>query len=395
MLVELQQQLSGVEVGARLRTARESRGLTQLDAAKRISVARTTLVAMEQGRRRVRIGEIQALASLYGVSANSLLRQESVHLDLVARFRRLPGSSERGREEAVRLLDRLVSAELELENVLGVRRGRNDPPEQPLLPGDVAVQAEEDAHAIRAWIGLGDGPVLHVASLLELQLGARVHVRRIESGISGLFAHTEPAGACVLLNGRHPERRRAQTAARALGHLVAARREPEVLIEERGSSSREERYAAAFARSFLTPGRAVRRLFAEITAGCSHLTRRHVILLAHAFRVSREAMARRFEELGLARRGAWDWFEQNGGITDAQARQVVAHQYDEDGDSPAGESPAPQRLTLLAREAWKRDFYSEGQLAELLALDRHAVRELLDGAEQEMSEAADLVALSP
>ena len=395
MLVEPQQQLSGAEVGTRLRRARESRRLTQGDAAKRISVARTTLVAMEQGRRRIRIGEVQALASLYGVSANSILRREAVHLDLVARFRRLPGSSERGQKEAVQLLHRLVSAELELEDALGVRRARNDPPEQPLLPGDVAIQAEEDAQAIRARIGLGDGPVLHMVSLLELQLGTRVYVRGMDSGISGLFTYTEEAGACVLLNGRHPERRRAQTAAHELGHLVATRHEPELFVEEQRSSSREERYAAAFARSFLTPGRAVRRLFAEITAGCSHLTRRHVILLAHAFRVSREAMVRRLEDLELAKKGTWDWFQQNGGITDAQARQVVAHQHDEDGESPAGESPAPQRLTLLAREAWKREFYSEGQLAELLALDRHAVRELLDGAEQEMSEAADLVALSP
>ena len=380
------------EIGRRLRRAREAKRITQREAAERIVVARTTLVAIEQGRRRGRIGEIQKLAFLYGISANSILRREAAHLDLLPRFRKLPGSSESGREDAVRLLDRLVSAELELEEVLGVRRVRNDPPEQPLLPGNVAQQAEEAARELRAWIGLGDGPVLDVMSLLQLYLGVRVYARRLEGRISGLFAWTDTAGACVLLNAVHPPGRTAQTAAHELGHLVATRRKTEVLVEAKESGTREERFATMFARAFLTPARAVRRRFADITAGHTHLTRRHVILLAHAFGVSREAMVRRLEELELARSGTWDWFQEHGGITDAQSRHVLG---DQGGDeSRRKHATGTDRLALLAREAWRREYYSEGQLAGLLALDRQAVRELLDGVEQEMSEAAQLVEIS-
>ncbi len=100
---------------------------------------------------------------------------------------------------------------------------------------------------------------------------------------------------------------------------------------------------------------------------------------------------RRLEELKLAREGTWDWFQANGGITDEQAQVVL-------GDFPARPSAEvsaqdllPPRLALLAREAWKREFYSEGQLARLLKLDRHEIREVLDGAEQEESEADELV----
>ena len=77
-----------------------------------------------------------------------------------------------------------------------------------------------------------------------------------------------------------------------------------------------------FARAFLTPARAVMTMFKEITAGATQLTRRHVILLAHTFGVSREAMVRRLEELGLTKSGTWDWFDHNGGITDQQVREV-------------------------------------------------------------------------
>ena len=387
--------LSDQEIGRRLRTIREARGLRQSDAAEKIQVARTTLVAIEQGKRRARSEEIQSLARLYGTSVNGVLRREAVHLDLAPRFRKLPKSSEQAREDAAQLLSRLVGAEVELENALGIQRKGSYPPEKPILPGDVAIQAEEDAHELRSWLGLGAGPVLDILSLLELHVGMRVYVRPLARTISGLFAYTEAAGACVLLNANHRAGRIAQTGAHELGHLITTRGEPELLVEhEESSQSRAEQYASAFARSFLTPGRAVRQRFAEITAGCSHLTRRHVILLAHAFSVSREAMVRRLEELRLAREGTWEWFQENGGITDAQSEEVIGRLPDDDRVRAAARGYLPQRLALLVREAWKRDLYSEGQIAGLLALDRLCVREVLEGAEQEKVEAAGRVALS-
>lgn len=384
--------LSDREIGKRLRTVREAKGLRQGDTAERIQIARTTLVAIEQGKRRVRSDEIQRLARVYGTSVNGILRQEAVHLDLAPRFRKLPRSSEQAREDAAKLLNRLVSAEVELENILGIRRKHRYPREKPILPGDVAVQAEEDAQELRSWFGLGAGPVLDMVSFLELQVGMRVYMRKLPSSISGLFAHTEVAGACVLLNANHSWGRIAQTGAHELGHFITTRDEPELLVEEDTVGSREEQYAVAFARSFLTPGRAVRHHFGEMTAGQSHLTRRHVILLAYTFAVSREAMVRRLEELRLVRKGTWDWFQDNGGITDAQFEEVVGHPPEEGRTPHSGHGVIPTRIGLLVREAWKRDLYSEGQITGLLGLDRLTVRELLSGAEQEQAEAAERVA---
>lgn len=384
--------LSGREIGRRLRSVRESAGLRQSDAAERIGVARTTLVAIEKGSRRVRGEEIQSLAHAYGVSVNAVLRREAIHVDLAPRFRRLPQSSEKTREHATRLLNRLVSTEVELEDVLGIQRRQRYPREKPILPGDVAVQAEEDAQELRSWFGLGSGPVLDMVPFLELQVGMRVYLRPLASAISGLFAYTEAVGACVLLNANHPGGRIAQTGAHELGHFITSRGEPEVLVQQDVSRSRQERYAVAFARSFLTPSRAVRQRFGELTAGHSHLTRRHVILLAHSFAVSREAMVRRLEELRLVREGTWDWFQDRGGITDAQFEEVIGHPPDA-GRAPDLGGAVPPRLALLVREAWKRDLYSEGQLASMLDLDRLSVREVLAGAEQERVEAAERVAL--
>ena len=200
-----------VDVGARLRGAREAAGLTQTDAATDLRVARTTLVAMEQGRRRVRIDEIQHLARLYGTSVNAVLRREAVHVDLVPRFRKLSTANDEAAERAALLLTDLVRAEVELENLLGVTRTHNHPPARPLLPGDVRLQAENDAIELRQWLGLGLAPVHDVISLLELELGVRVYVRPLHSRVSGLFAYEDEVGACILLNANHPRERQAQT----------------------------------------------------------------------------------------------------------------------------------------------------------------------------------------
>ena len=377
----MKQELVDTDVGARLRAARERAGLTQAAAAEAIGVARTTLVALEKEQRRPRIGEIQELAQRYGTSANALLRREAAHVDLTPRFRRLGTADGGTASEAARLLTDLIRAEVELENLLGVARTRNYPPNRPLLPGDVRLQAENDAAELRRWVGLGLAPVGDLADLLDLELGVRVHVRRLDSRVSGLFAFDVELGACMLLNARHPRARRTWTAAHELGHLVSCRHAPDVLEAGGHGNSREERYADAFARAFLTPARTVAHRFREVTAGASRLTRRHVILLAHAFGVSHEALVRRLEELDLVKAGTWDWFRADGGITDDQARQVLGDFRLEDAAALDAEHPVPLRLSLLAAEAHRRDLLSEGQLARLLQLDRIELRKMLDDAD--------------
>jgi Zn-dependent peptidase ImmA (M78 family)/DNA-binding XRE family transcriptional regulator len=379
--------IAPVEVGERLRIAREAAKINQADAANAINVARTTLVAIEQGQRRVRINELQQLARRYGTSVNSLLRREALHVDLEPRFRKHSGSSDVAADAAVQLLSDLARAEVELENLLGVKRARNYPPERPILRGDVRAQAEQNATELRQRLGLGISPVPDIVTLLELELGVRVYVRRFDGSISGLFAYDETLGPCMLLNANHPRERRTQTAAHETGHMVSTRREPDILHADEPENSREERYANAFGRAFLTPARAVMQKHHDVTAGSDRLTRRHVIVLAHFFGVSREAMVRRLEELGLTKPGTWDWFQANGGITDDQARQVLGDMSLPDAYKADADRPTTLRLNLLAAEAYRQELLSEGQLARLLHLDLVELREIMDGHEVGGSEA--------
>lgn len=376
-------EISSVEIGERVRLAREAADIKQAEAAEAIGIARTTLVAVEQGERRVRMGELQKLAKLYKTSVNALLRQEAIHVDLAPRFRKAEGDLDGPTGNAADLLANLAKAEVELENLLGVKRGRNYPPERPILQGDVRAQAEHDAAELRQRIGLGNGPVVDIVTLLEMEIGVRVYVRRLDGRISGLFAFDESLGACMLLNANHPRDRRTQTAAHETGHFIGTRRDAEILKTDEREHSREERYANAFARAFLTPARGVMQKFEEVTAGSEVLSRRHIIVLAHFFGVSREAMVRRLEELRLTKNGTWDWFEDQGGITEGHVRQVLGDLAQPDSQKAEADRPTTLRLNLLASEAARRGLLSEGQLARLLQLDRVELREILDSQELE------------
>jgi Zn-dependent peptidase ImmA (M78 family) len=390
-------ELSAQEIGRRLRLARENAGVRQEEAAQVIGMSRPTLISIEKGTRRVRIQELQTLASHYGVSVNALLRREAVHTDLLPRFRKLRETEDEHTIEAIRLLNDLVKAEVELENVLGIERRKNYPPERGINTGDVAELAEQHAQELRSWLGLGSGPIADIFMLINLDLGIRLYQRRLSSGskVAGLFTYDPAVGACILLNANHPMERRIQSAAHELGHFYGTRQVPEVLEDNEQFMSRDERYANAFGRAFLTPRRSFEESFRQMTAGSAKLTRRHVILLAHQNNISREACVRRLEEVGLVKKGTWAWFEANGGITNAQAREVLGVEADRpDGAKNDANRPVSHRMSLMAHAVWKRGIMSEGQLAELLKVRRVEVRKLIDQIELEESETDDLLKLS-
>jgi Zn-dependent peptidase ImmA (M78 family) len=198
----------------------------------------------------------------------------------------------------------------------------------------------------------------------------------------------------MLLNASHPRERRTLTGAHELGHLVCTRRDLDVLSESGSNRSPEERYCSAFALNLLMPPRAVTLKFSELTAGSAQLTRRHIIVLSHYFGVSREAMVRRLEELDLTKQGTWDWFQDNGGISDEQVRQVLGDLAAPDPSRADADRPTTLRLNMLAAEVSRRGLLSEGQLARLLHVSRVELRDLLDGVEVEGSAADEAPVLS-
>ncbi len=388
-------EIGAQEMGRRLRVARQNAGVRQSEAAQIIGVSRPTLVSIEQGVRHVRVQELQQLARCYGISVNALLRREAVHTDLVPRFRKMQEVENAHTVEAVQLFNNLIKADVELENLLGITR-RNYPPARGINHGDVVSLAEKHAVELRDWLGIGLGPVSDIFSLIEFDIGIRLYQRRLASNskVAGLFTFDEQVGACILLNANHPLSRRVQSAAHELGHFFGTRGTPEVLEEDERFLSREERYANAFGRAFLSPVDSFTESFRQLKEITGRTTRRLIILLAHQYNISRQACVLRLEDLGLAKKGTWEWFEHNGRITDQQAREVLGDAADRN-DPAKGDADrlVSHRTSLMAHAVWKRELMSEGQLAELLGVGRAELRAIVDQIEFEQGESDELLKL--
>ena len=74
-------------LGELLQQARKKCGVTQADAAKIIDAARTTIVAIEKGERRLRPNELIKLARAYGKSISDFVQSRPVIQPFEVQFR--------------------------------------------------------------------------------------------------------------------------------------------------------------------------------------------------------------------------------------------------------------------------------------------------------------------
>lgn len=358
-------------IGDRLRLARTEARLNQEDVAKALSVSRPTIIAIEKGQRKVKLDELDQLSRLYGLPINRLLAREAVQLDLQGRFRRVD-VNEKEAANVLQKLNRLASASVELERLLGIRFAPIYLPEQPISPGSVERQAEEAALELRHRLGLGLGPINDIVSLLENELGIRVFVRPLPSDIAGVFAFDPVVGACILLNAKHPWERRALTAGHEVGHFLTNRSNVDLVEIDERLSGPDERFANAFSYAFLMPPSGVRRKFQDFVESDNKFTTRHLILLAHAFHVSVEAMCRQLERLELLPQGSFESLKDRGLGKDSVRGTL--------GDLAPMDDRMPKnpRLAHLVSSAYRRELVTEGQLASMLGMDRVEIRELID-----------------
>lgn len=360
------------KIGDRLRVARSTSGLTQEQAAQRLGLARTTLVAIERGDRPPRPEELVALAKLYGASVHSLLRPSAVRVDVVAQFRRTRGAGEDGNGlEALTLLHDLAAAYVELEQRLHKVTLLDYPPERRLGRGRVEQQAEELAAELRARLGLGLGPIPDLVGLLELELGLRIFVRPLPSSIAGVYAYHDELGACVLLNRLHPRVRRRWTLSHELAHFITTRREPSVARNREDRKHPDGVFADAFAAAFLMPSATVRRIFDEYVGQEGKFSARHLILGAHRLGVSLEAFGRQLEKLEFLPSGTYDSLKDRG-LDEAVVERVLGSRSENDITEPGA------RLLMMAAEAHELGMFSEGQLADMLVMDRVELRRAID-----------------
>lgn len=360
-------------IGERLVEARRARRLTQQQAAETLGVARTTITAMEKGKRRPRAAELVKLAQLYGRSVQEFVRAETrSQPNFVVQFRAVRGAGQEGASADIQRFGEFCRWYVELEEQLGAPLPRRYPAVYDVSNTPPERSAEEVASSERNRLGLGDGPIGNLWGLLETDIGLRVFAMPMtNSRIAGMFLSTEEYGGCIAVNANHPEERRRWSAVHEYAHFLTDRFRPDITILNLYKRVPEsERFADAFARCFLLPATGLSRRFEAIRrAKNKPVTPADVLALSHLYHVSFQAMTWRLEELKLLPAGTWDRLDDMG-FKPTKARALMP--------LPTHEVKLPNlplRYVALAIQAYEEGLLSEGQLAERLGTDRIGARE--------------------
>lgn len=366
------------QLGERLKGARKARALTQEAVASKLGMQRTTVVAIEKGERRITPTELIAMAKMYGRTVGEFVSKQVNREPFIPQFR-LPAGQQIVTEAelltVVTEMESLARDYLELEELNNaVMRPLFPPPYALDVPGATPEQrGEEVAAEERTRLGLGDGPIADLRSLLEDGVGVRVFYLDLPSKVGGLFACNDELGACIAINRNHPPARAAWSLAHEYGHFLTTRYVVDVsFTHDHWGKMAAERFADSFAKNFLLPRTGVsRRLSDAVRAlGKERPTIGIVLSLAHLYRISAQAMFLRLEELKRIPVGTWDTLREKRGFKPDQARSALGLAGD------VRQASLPLRYRQLAKNAFEKEdsILTEGQLARKLRTDRVSAR---------------------
>lgn len=359
-------------IGRRLADARKARGFTQEEVAERLGCSRPTFIAIEKGTRRPTSVELIALCELYGRHVHEILRTDDHVVDFRTQFRAF-ALNDPTVELAISSMQRFAENYRRLEDI-------NQAPLQPNYPAevklgrhvDVMEQAEDEAIKERRRLGLGDQPIAHLRSLLEVNVGLRIVYEKLPSAMAGMFAYSSEFGAVVAINRLHPHERRRATLAHEYGHLLIDRFKPGIdLVATPARRPANERFAEAFAMAFLMPATSLRARYNDIVNASGDFTVADVCRLAYLYIVSFQAMALRLESLKLIPGGTWDYLNGEG----FRVREAMKNLAQPPREGTRDKFPA--RYVFLAAQAHDREAISEGELAGFLDCDRVTAREIV------------------
>ncbi len=368
-------------IGQRITQARKARGKTQEEVAEFLGYSRPTYIAIEKGERPAKSDEIIKLASFFGRKVNELVRPGEPVTDLQPHLRAVADKMKTGDQSKLSLNTAIDQMQALAEDYLELERMMNAPL-RPSYPAEVVLnlridpieQAEVAANQERNRLGLGDQPVINLRSTLEWDVGLRIFsTKDLPSNIAGMYAYSAEVGACILINRNHPPERRRVSMLHEYGHFLLStdRYKPGIdYLTMPGRKPANERFAEAFALSFLMPTSSVRQKFQETVTTTGDFQVADLCRMKHFFFVSLEAMTLRVEQLGLIPKGTWESLKESG-FAPRKAEAMLGlppHSTDD--------SAVPERYELLAVHAYQREMIGDSDLAHYLRCDIATAREV-------------------
>lgn len=364
-------------LGTDLQDARKKANLNQEEAAQALGLSRTTVTAIEAGKRSISPDELIILAELYGKRVSDFVRQRPQINPFMPQFR---GPSLRNAQDEekiayyVNALEDLCRDYLELEQIVNAPLNPDYPPIYELKGGDLESEAAVLADRERRRLGLGDAPIPRFREILEHEVGLRVFYLDMQpSSYSAIYIYDHDMGGCIGINRLHPEERRRWSLAHDYAHFLAHRFNPTLFVEAGYQRvPKDERFADRFAAHFLMPDSSVLRQLGKLLHQNREISMAGLLSLANYFGVSLAAMVLRLEDMNKIQKGTWESIRESGfRVRDAQEElglPVIA----------GSDQLLPLRYQYLAATAYSTGTITEGQLAGYLRVDRLQAREMLE-----------------
>ena len=365
------------ELGRELQNARSRRGLTQAEAAKLINTARTTITAIENGKRAVKPNELIKLARAYGRQVSDFMRArpriEPFQPQFRGPYKALEGEKAEINKWILKLED-LARYYLEIEQITDSQLRYKYPPEYKI--GDLPIDKAAEVIAIseRNRLSLGDGPIPILRNILEQEVGLRIFYLPLSpSEFSAIYLYDHQLGGCIAVNSNHPEDRRRWSLAHDYGHFLAHRYKQKLHFKETyRRNPPDEQFADAFAIYFLMPTSGLTRQVNEIYNKDNFITPANLCNLANYYGVSFETFTLHLEDLRLIPTGIYTKLkERRFRVREAQRQLGLS-------DVPSNNEKLPVRYQYLMLEAYEKGLISEGQLARFLDVDRLEARMVVE-----------------
>lgn len=365
------------QLGDALQKARKKCGMTQAEAAQVIDAARTTLVAIEKGSRRLKPKELIRLARAYGKSVSDFARSDNVaeaiepfEVQFRAAYQRKP-EEEAKISPVIDQFEELCQNYLELEQIMNAPMPRNYPAEYKINRMPIEAAAESTALSERQRLGLGDGPIASLRDILEVSVGIRIFYIKLPRRYSEIYSYSEQLGACMAINVDHPEERRRWSMAHGYLHFLAHRRK--AVIDFDGQYRRmpiSEQLAETFPKYFLMPTSSLLRQFNDLYRIGNKFTPTNLFTLAHYYGVSLQALTYRLEEMKLVPSGLWERLKDRGLKVKQMQQQIGLKEIEQRTHS------LPIHYQHLAIGALDEGLITEGKFADLLNVDRLEARQI-------------------
>lgn len=337
---------------------REMLGVTQERLGELVGVTRQTIAAWEKGESTPTVVQLFKVSQALGVPVDLLLSQAPSSQPTLLFRADDPASL---RPELRSLLSRGAADYAALERLMG---------ETPVLPearpidGYDQATVERISREVRDWLGVEEGPLGDVHTLLELK-DLKVVLHPLPKEVSGFSAYTEQWGGVIFVNKVHPPERQYFTALHELAHLIFHRQEYQGPYKKPTKGDNREKAANHLAGAVLLPREVVER---ELRCYRGKWIPEGLLLdIKYRYSVSMRTVLSRACQVGL--------------ISNTQMGQQMGTLFKRYGkESEPGNLPPPRGLSRLARLAYRaiaEDRITISRAAELLAKPFMEVQEEL------------------